>query len=402
MLEKFWTKAPLTGGIDYTLLLPLLGHAFTIQLLTVLIRVTTAYRILELDLPVVWLGVVSGTFALLPVFLAVWVGRLIDRGHDARIAWIGSALMFGPTICFYLWPGTQYHLLAYTAVLGIGHLFIMASHQMLTVRAGGERGRDSAFGNFSVAQAIGQGVGPMIVGVIGGSAHLPPTHELYGYAVIGMAINFLIGFAIRPIPLASRPAKQTSRMPVRDLLKTPGLTTILLASIITITSSDLLSAYLPLLGTERQISVASIGIILSVRSLASIFSRFGFAAMIRIVGRRRLTVVTMVLAGLGFLGLASPLPLPGLYVASAIMGVGLGISSTLSVSSIAEIVTPASRGTAMTLRITGNRIGQVLVPIAASFIAAAAGAAGVLAIISATLIGSAWAVQRTQRREGQD
>jgi hypothetical protein len=84
------------------------------------------------------------------------------------------------------------------------------------------------------------------------------------------------------------------------------------------------------------------------------------------------------------------------------MGVGLGISSTLSVSSIAEIVTPASRGTAMTLRITGNRIGQVLVPIAASFIAAAAGAAGVLAIISATLMGSAWAVQRTQRREGEN
>ena len=399
MLEKLRPKAATMGGIDYSLLLPLLCHAFSIQLLTALIRVTTAYRILELDLPVVWLGVVSGTFALLPVFLAVWVGRFIDRGNDARVAWIGSALMFGPAICFYVWPGNQFHLLAYTAVLGVGHLFIMASHQMLTVRAGGERGRDTTFGNFSVAQAIGQGVGPMVVGFIGGSAHLPPTHELYGYAAIGMAINLLIGFAIRPIPASSRPGRQASTIPVMELLKTPGLVTILLASIITITSSDLLTTYLPLLGAERQIGVAYIGTILSVRSAASIFSRVGFASMIRIVGRRRLTVVTMVIAGLGFIGLALPIPVAGLYVASAIMGVGLGISSTLSVSSIAEIVPPASRGTAMTIRITGNRLGQVLVPIAASVIAAAAGAAGVLAIIAANLIGSAVAVHRTNKRD---
>ena len=79
------------------------------------------------------------------------------------------------------------------------------------------------------------------------------------------------------------------------------------------------------------------------------------------------------------------------------MGVGLGISSTLSVSSIAEIVPPASRGTAMTIRITGNRLGQVLVPILASLIAASAGAAGVLAIIGVNLIGSAIAVQRTNK-----
>ncbi len=399
MLEKSRPQTESKSGIDYSLLLPLICHAFSIQLLTALVRVTTSYRILELDLPVVWLGVVSGTFALLPVFLAVWVGRFIDRGNDARVAWMGSLLMLGPSICFYYWPGNQFHLLAYTLILGVGHLFIMASHQMLCVRAGGERGRDAAFGNFSVAQAIGQGVGPMIVGLFGGAAHLPPTHELYGWAAIGMAINVAIGFAIRPIPPSSRPSREAPRVPVMELMRTPGLLTIMMASIITITSSDLLTTYLPLLGAERQIGVAYIGTILAVRSTASIFSRFGFARMIRIVGRHRLTVSTMVIAGIGFLGLALPLPVEGLYVASAIMGVGLGISSTLSVSSIAEIVPPASRGTAMTMRITGNRLGQVLVPIVASFIAAGAGAAGVLAVIAANLVGSAVAVHRSTRRD---
>ena len=182
-------------------------------------------------------------------------------------------------------------------------------------------------------------------------------------------------------------------------MRTPGYATILFASIITITSSDLLTVYLPLLGTERQIPVAYIGTMMTVRSIASIFSRFGFAAMIRVVGRRRLTVVTMGVAGLGFLILALPLPVAGLYVAAAVMGVGLGISSTLSVSSIVEIVPAAARGTAMTMRITGNRLGQVMLPTLASFIAAAMGAAGVMAIIAVTLTGAAVAVHRTNKRD---
>ena len=33
-------------------------------------RVTTSYRAIELDLPVIWIGVIAATFAILPIFLA--------------------------------------------------------------------------------------------------------------------------------------------------------------------------------------------------------------------------------------------------------------------------------------------------------------------------------------------
>ncbi|MDB5649000.1 MAG: major facilitator transporter, partial [Hyphomicrobiales bacterium] len=142
MFQKLRSAKPTGKHIDRSVLIPLLFHSFCMQLIVAMIRVTTSYRVLELDLPVVWLGVISGTFALLPVFLAVTVGRFIDRGNDARAAWIGSACIAFPAIGFYIWPGTPYLLLAFTLMLGVGHLFIMASHQMLCVRAGGEHGRD--------------------------------------------------------------------------------------------------------------------------------------------------------------------------------------------------------------------------------------------------------------------
>ena len=82
-----------TSDIDYRLLAPLLMTSVTIQAVNAIVRVTTSYRAIELHLPVVWIGVISAVFAILPIFLAVWVGRYMDRGNDAQAAWIGSGLL---------------------------------------------------------------------------------------------------------------------------------------------------------------------------------------------------------------------------------------------------------------------------------------------------------------------
>src|ERR1700728_3633984 len=76
------------SDIDYRLLLPLVLHSTIVQTIYAIVRVTTSYRGIELHLPVVWLGIISATFAILPMLLAVWVGRLLDRGLDAQAAWI--------------------------------------------------------------------------------------------------------------------------------------------------------------------------------------------------------------------------------------------------------------------------------------------------------------------------
>ena len=387
----FWTRrsgvAP-EHDIDRSLLLALICHAFLIQFIVAMLRVTTSYRVLELGLPIIWLGVISGTFALLPVFLAVKVGRYIDLGNDALAAWIGSGLIAIAAVGFYLWPADPYLLLLFTLMLGVGHLFIMAGHQMLCVRAGGERGRDTAFGNFTVAQAVGQGLGPLLIGWIGGAATIPPTHLLFGLAAVGAIATALAGFALRPIDVSQRPAKNAAHVPIKDLLRTRGLLAVLAASVVTITASDLLPVYLPLLGSDRQIDVSQIGVMLTIRSMAAILSRLCYASLVKLVGRNRLTVFSMMLGGAGFLCLAAPLPLWGLYVATAVVGLGLGIASTLSITAVVDLVPAQARGTAMTLRITGNRLGQVIVPIGGSLVAMLAGGAGVLAAIGLCLVAS--------------
>jgi MFS family permease len=77
------------------------------------------------------------------------------------------------------------------------------------------------------------------------------------------------------------------------------------------------------------------------------------------------------------------------------VGFGLGIASTLALSAIVDIAPDKARGTAMTLRITGNRIGLVIVPLLAGVLAAATGVAGILFMTAASLAGSAVAMQRS-------
>src|SRR2546430_1536761 len=164
------------GDIEWRVLVPVLINSVLVHAVVAIIRVTTSYRAVELDLSIIWLGVVSATFAIFPIFLAVWVGRFIARGHDAVTAWIGSGLIALASLGFAVFTSAA-ALLAFTAVLGTGHLFMMAAQQMLCVRAGGARGLDRVFGNYMVASAVGQGLGPLIVGWAGGAAALPPTQR---------------------------------------------------------------------------------------------------------------------------------------------------------------------------------------------------------------------------------
>src|SRR5258708_2578985 len=202
MLQKSRARtAP--PDIDWKLLAPLLANAFMVHTVIGIIRVTTSYRTIELDLPVLWLGVISAGFALLPIFSAVALGRFIDRGNDSQAAWIGAALVLISVAGFWAWSSTGLRLLAFTVVLGFGHMFCMASHQMLAVRCANMRGRETAFGHYMVAVSTGQGLGPFIVGWLGGSSTVPSTGYLFGIGLIAAVAFLAVALTLRPAPRSS-------------------------------------------------------------------------------------------------------------------------------------------------------------------------------------------------------
>jgi len=93
-----------------------------------------------------------------------------------------------------------------------------------------------------------------------------------------------------------------------------------------------------------------------------------------------------------------PMPLWLLAIVVGAAGIGLGAGQPLTMSWLAESTPPGLRGRAMSLRLTGNRLGQVLLPSAVGVVAAGAGAAGVLAVTAAGLTAAATAARRLDQR----
>jgi predicted MFS family arabinose efflux permease len=397
MLRKLAARAR-DSDIDYRLLVPVLANSILVQTVVSIIRVTTSYRALELNLPIIWLGVISTTFAIFPIFLALWVGRFIDRGHDAVTAWIGATLLVAAAGGFALWSSPE-GLLACTLVLGVAHLFVMSSEQMLCVRCAGARSMERVFANYMVAGAIGQGLGPAIVGWAGGSATLPPTRFLFTIAAAGALLLLAIALTIRPSRNRAHHAEGGAVVPIGSLLRVPGLAAVIVAGVFIVTAQDLTLIYLPLLGPERGIDVKDIGVLLTVRAAASMVSRILYPRLVVGFGREPLMVASTLAGACAFAALAAPIPLIPMYLALALMGFSLGIATTLSITSVVDRTPERARGTANSLRIMGNRLGQISLPFAVSLVAAATGVAGIMVIIAVSLAASATAVHWSRPRE---
>jgi MFS family permease len=69
---------------------------------------------------------------------------------------------------------------------------------------------------------------------------------------------------------------------------------------------------------------------------------------------------------------------PGVVILMAVGGFGLGIGQPVTMSWVAALAAPGTRATALSVRLMGNRVGQMAVPVLAGLIAGGAGAGWVL------------------------
>lgn len=386
-------RAGVSDQMNVRFILPMMLTAFFELAVISIMRVTTSYRAIELELSATWIGILTAAFAFLPVFLALRVGRFIDRGNDEKVVWAGTSLLVAACAGFVLTESVA-ALLAFSALLGTGHLLLSIGMQVLCARQPGGPGTiERMLGNYMIATAIGQGVGPAIVGWAGGSASIPPTHFLFTiglcFAVLALLFSLTLRSRARPAPLAegAKPAA------VSDLFRVPGFTIVFIVSVVTVVAQDLIIVYLPLLGTERNLAVDVVGSLLAVRAIAAVVARIGFAPLHRLLGGARLMMISTLAGAASYLCLAAPLPLYIMYPAIAVLGAALGIAITCGISSVLATVGNEVRGTANSLRTGGTRLGQIFIPFLAGLLATAMGISAVFVVIGASLAVTASAVR---------
>jgi MFS family permease len=388
----------LLSEIHLPLFAGLFLHTTLIYVVVAMGRISTSYAAVEQELSFAWVGIISAAFSLLPVFMAVPLGRFIDRGFDTLSVRLGSVALIISGAIFAFAPAGPFALMFGTAFLGVGQIGCMAGHQMIAIRSGKtRRGRDAVFGYHMVAIATGQAIGPTIMGWIAGDARVPPVAALF-YVCFGFTLVSLIASLFLPAAARSETHNQKENpVALRDLVRIRGFLPFIAASIMTITALDLIVVYLPLLGAERDIDAATIGWLMLVRAAGSMLARVLYVPLMELMGRNTLTYLSLLSPALSFLAIAYDLPVWFLYPALAISGMGLGVAATLTLSGTVDLAPTHGRATAMSLRLTGNRVGMVVIPLIASAVATASGAAGVFVILALTLSSSAAGIWTSRR-----
>ena len=355
----------------------LLLHSTLTQVVTFVLRPTTAYRAVELDVPAAWLGALTASFAVVPLLLAVPSGQATDRFGERRVMLAGAALLLLSAVVFASERAGAAGLVVGSVVLGTGHLLSVVAEQAAVANSAGSGRFDTAFGHYTFAASLGQAAGPALITVLGGSGALPDTRPLFLAATVLGAVLLGVTTLVRtPVRERSSTAPGTGSM--ATLLRLPGLLRALTVSCVVLAAVDITLVYLPALGADRGLAAGAVGLLLTLRAVASMVSRFFLGRLVRRTGRRRLMMGSVALSALSMAAVALPLPVGVLAVLVLLLGLGLGVGQPLTMSWLAEVAPAGQRGRAMSLRLTGNRLGQVLIPSGVGLLAAGFGAAGVL------------------------
>ncbi|MFF4660314.1 MFS transporter [Streptomyces sp. NPDC001381] len=359
-------------------------------------RPAVSYRALALGADERAVGVIAGVYALLPLFAAVPLGRRTDHGRCAPLLPVGVVLISGGCALSGL-AGSLWAMALWSGVMGLGHLCFVIGSQSLVARQSAPHEQDRNFGHFTIGASLGQLAGPIAAGALIGGDDMAATSALaLLVAGAGCAVAFTSLWRIEHRDTApTSGAADGDRVPVGRILRTRGVPAGILVSLAVLSATDVLTAYLPVVGEQRGIAPSVVGVLLSVRAAATIACRLVLTPLLRMLGRTLLLAVTCLLAAVLCAGIALPVPVWALGVMLAVLGFCLGVGQPLSMTTVVQAAPDGARSTALALRLTGNRLGQVAAPATAGLVAGITGAAAPFVMLGVLLVLSAGVALRS-------
>ncbi|WAM16662.1 MFS transporter [Rhodococcus sp. JS3073] len=354
------------------------------------VRVLVSYRVLALGGDAVTIGIVTALFSLAPLLVAVRIGRAVDRRHAAAILRTGVVL----TSLGVLVIAVSSDLI----VLGLGNVILGFGQILVTVAAQGfvtllspPGELDRGFAGLTLGVSVGQAIGVPLVGLIAaGSSDGGGVETTLALTVMGVVSLAAIPFAwpIRERPQPAESASKGDRQSVFSMISTTGMRPAVFSSLIVLASVDVVVAYLPVLGHEFGFSVLLVTLLLTARTAASIVSRAFLPWLLTRVPRQKLLISATLCSALPT-ALLPFVPDPvGMALLLVVAGFFWGIGQPLTMTWVAGLVTAANRAAALSLRLTGNRLGQVLIPLTAGAAAGVAGTSSIF-VITGGLLGTA-------------
>lgn len=334
------------------------------------VRPIVSYKSVELGADAAMVGLIGATFALAPLIFAIQIGGLVDKGKSG-LALLAGSLVLALTTIWLLFIDSIPLLMAAMPLLGIGHLLCMVGGQTMIANRSQSAKYEKNFGLFTFYASLGHAFGPLIGGWLADSGEA----RVNANAAFLFALVLFVLAGISVLKLSTKkenqpvPEKTNSKVTAREVLAVPTFKSAIFVASATTSVVDVVLIFLPLFGRELGISVTDIGVLLAIRSVASMGVRVILGQITALLGLRRILVwgASITLISMVALGLAQNFWL--IAVIMLVSGFAMGIGQPATMAWVSRISNAESRGLAIAIRLTANRFGQVAMPAVAGLIA---------------------------------
>ena len=354
------------------------------------IRITTSLAAIKAGGGALWVGLLTAMFNIVPAFVAIRVGRLVDRVPLRRPLIAGCALVAAGGAIAAIEP--MLGILALCAIaIGIGWMAIAASSQYAVGLFGGSENRVRAFSVMSMGFSISSFLGPLIAGFM-------IDHVSYraAFAVLAaLPAIAAIAFATRWLKLpAVAPREDAPNGGARELLGMPAVRNTLISAAFITVGWDLYIFMVPVLGTELHLTATQIGSVLSFFAVAVFVVRLFMTRLTDRLGERGVMVSAMAVAGVTFIAFGFAHSYGVMMALSFVIGLGLGASQPIVLSILHDAAPPGRIGEVNGMRMTMISTSQWTMPLVFGMLSASTGMLPLFLIIGGGILSGSWFARR--------
>jgi MFS family permease len=333
-------------------------------------RVVLSLLAIELGANPLEVGMLAALYALCPMLLAIYAGKVIDR-IGARKPMLAGAL--GIALCLLLPAGFPKLAVMYCVALVLGVCFMMffVAVTGVTGAIGRPEDRTRNYSLLAVGFSISGFIGPLVAGF--SIDYLGHQRALVILAAFTLVPILLLWLKPELIPRASHADNEKTDQSVLDLLRMPALRRIFIIGGFISAGWDLYSFYLPVYGRSIGLSASVIGMILAAFALATCVIRLFLAAMVKRGSELRILNWALYVASAAYFlfpFFANPWALAAI---SFLLGLGIGTGQPLTMNLIYNLAPQDRTSEAAGVRVTVNHVIHVTVPLLFGAVGAAFG-----------------------------
>lgn len=365
-------------------------------------RPTVSLYLLSRGAPPMVLGLVVSLYSVGALLLSLPIGRFIDRigGRNATlIGTLGTGVCFLPVV---LWDSIP-SMAVVQALTGVFFLvgIIGSQHGVAAVAdQNGEYAR--GYGLLTMSVSVGQMLGPGIMGFM--VDHFGYGSAMFLAAMLSMVAGVLMLFTGQGAGSRKREAEPGGQLlgEAVGLMRDPAIRAIIVTGTIVLFAQDAIMSFFPLYTGGLGMSATETGLILFARGLALVTLRPFMGVMVERFGQVPLLNGSLLggAVATGLLGFFDTMPT--LLITAVLAGLAIGLAQPLTMVMVTEATPREQRGLALSLRMTGNRIGTSVSPVIQGMVVAPLGAGAPLWLSGLVMVlGSRLVVRSMVRRKGE-